>query len=151
MGGIKKFLSEGGFSESLYYAHPDYDVVEINGVRGKVLLTFDDPTGEHYSLPSCSNSSTPTIYFKVDENNEVVQGRLYIDRQMVLDFDWDHGHRNKRSGEAFVKGTVHVQEYGQNKKGKTVRYANRARLMTDFEIEKYGPIIHKYNPNVKFR
>lgn len=79
---------------------------------------------------------------------------------MRLDFDWDHTHVNKSDGKEFPKGTVHVQEYKivkfkDSKTGKWrdkfIRNSNNARLMTDAEIEKYGPIIRHFNPDVKFR
>lgn len=62
--------------------------------------------------------------------------------------------------ETFTEGVVHVQEYTTikvwNEKYKKYvdvfkRKSNNARLMTDEEIAKYGPIIHHFNPNVKFR
>ena len=31
------------------------------------------------------------------------------------------------------------------------RLSNEARLMNNAEMKKYGPILKKFNPNVKFR
>lgn len=36
-------------------------------------------------------------------------------------------------------------------KGVTHRLSDKARYMDKDEIEKYGALIHAYNPNVKFR
>ncbi len=147
MGNQQEYIESGGFSQYLYYNHPDYDTVEINGVRGKVIGHINDPNHEHYSLPSYSNTSD--MYFK-EKEGEIIQGRLYISRKMVLDFDWGHTHINVTDGRKFEKGTVHVQEYGVDSHGKPVRYSDKARPMTDAEIKKYGALIHAFNPNVKF-
>lgn len=148
MGNQQYYIEEGGFSQWLYRTHPDYETIEINGVRGQVIYCVDDVNDIHTSLPSYANTSD--VYFRI-ENGEVVQGKLYLSREMALDFDWDHEHTNKKTGEHFEMGTVHVQSYKKNNKGKFVRDSNKARLMTDAEIEKYGPLIHAFNPNVKFR
>lgn len=68
---------------------------------------------------------------------------------MVLDFDCDHPHENKPTGEFFEAGTVHVQGY-EKRKGKFARHSHKARRMTEAEIKKYGPLILAMNPNVKF-
>ncbi len=148
MGTQQTYIESGGFSQYLYKSHDGFNTIEINGVRGKMIVDQRDPDGEHYSLSSYANTSD--MYFKIDNNGNVIQGRLYIDRKSVLDFDWDHSHTNKKTGESFLKGTVHVQEYYVNNKGE-LRRNSKARLMTEEEIKKYGPLIHAFNPNVKFR
>lgn len=74
-----------------------------------------------------------------------------LDRKNVLDFDWGHTHTNTSDGRIFTKGTIHVQEYSVDSNGKLIRHSDSARLMTDTEIKKYGPLIKAYNTNVRFR
>lgn len=149
MGNQQDYIGSGGFSQYLYKDHKGFSAKEINGVRGKVVLDQRDPNGKHYSLSTYANTSD--MYFKVAKGGEVIQGRLYIDRKSVLDFDWGHTHTNTSDGKTFTKGTVHVQEYSVDSKGMLIRHSDSARLMTDVEIKKYGPIILAYNLNVKFR
>lgn len=149
MGNQQEYIESGGFSQYFYKDHLGFSAKEVNGVRGKVLLDQRDPNGQHYSLPAYANTSD--MYFKVSKDGEVIQGRLYIDRKSVLDFDWGHTHTNRSDGKTFTKGIVHVQEYSVDNKGKLIRHSDSARLMTDTEIKKYGPLIRAYNPNVKFR
>lgn len=149
MGNQQDYIESGGFSQYLYKDHDGFIAKEINGVKGKVVHDQRDPKGLHYSLPSYANTSD--MYFKVSKNGEVIQGRLYIDRKSVLDFDWGHTHKNTSDGKIFTKGTIHVQEYSVDSNGKLIRHSDSARLMTDTEIKKYGPLIRAYNPNVKFR
>lgn len=99
-------------------------------------------------LPQYSN--TCDMYFRKNDKGEVIQGKLYMGRRMVLDFDWGHEHKNKKSHEVFPVGVVHVQFYTITPKGTPNRHSNEARLMTKEEIEKYGKIILYYNPNAKF-
>lgn len=149
MGNQQDYIESGGFSQHLYKDHDGFIAKEVNGVRGKVVLDQRDPNRQHYSLPSYANTSD--MYFKVAKDGEVIQGRLYIDRKSVLDFDWGHTHTNTSDGKTFKKGTIHVQEYSVDSNGKLIRHSGRARLMTDTEIKKYGPLIKVYNPNVKFK
>ena len=149
MGNQQEYIESGGFSQYLYKDHDGFSVKEVNGVRGKVLLDQRDPNGQHYSLPSYANTSD--MYFKVGKDGEIIQGRLYIDRKSVLDFDWGHTHTNTSNNIIFTKGTIHVQEYSVDSNGKPIRHSDSARYMTDEEIKKYGPLIKAYNPNVKFK
>ena len=149
MGNQQDYIESGGFSQYLYKDHYGFSAKEVNGVRGKVVLDQRDPNGQHYSLPSYANSSD--MYFKVSKGGEVIQGRLYIDRKSVLDFDWGHTHTNKSDGKTFTKGTIHVQVYSVDSNGKPTRHSDSARHMTNAEIKKYGSLIKAYNPNVKFR
>lgn len=134
--------------------------VTINGVTGKMIQDKYNPDGDHPHLPAYSGTSD--IYFYPGKDGLATQAKVYIGNKMVLDFDWDHQHCNKRGKEVtavFPKGTVHVQEYvsvkvKDPKTGKMVdkfkRKSNNARRMTTQEIAKYGPIIHHFNPNVSF-
>lgn len=133
----------------------------INGVTGRMIADKMDPFGDHAHLPAYSGECE--IYFYPDKEGNATQAKLYAGKKMKLDFDWNHTYQNKTRGsvsETFPKGVVHVQEYTSvrvwnDKYGKYVdkfkRKSNNARLMTDEEIAKYGPIIHHFNPNVKFR
>ena len=135
--------------------------VTINGVTGRMIADKIDPFGEHAHLPAYA--CTCDIYFYPDKDGVATQAKLYSGKKMRLDFDWNHTHENKRNGKAtetFHVGTVHVQEYTSvkvwSKKYKKFvdvfkRKSNNARLMTDAEIEKYGPILHHFKPDLKFR
>lgn len=90
------------------------------------------------------------MYFRVGRDGIVTQGKVYVDRKHCLDFDWSHNHANS-DGESFPKGVVHVQIYEVNSKGESHRLTDKARYMSNEEIAKYGPIIHAFNPHVKFR
>ena len=57
----------------------------------------------------------------------------------------------------FKKGTIHVQTYTITRRFSEKDHKwhdhfirSKARKMTQAEIEKYGPIIKHFNPNVKF-
>lgn len=132
-----------------------------NGVTGRMIVDKRDLKGEHSHLPAYSK--TCDLYFYPGANGLAKQAKLYRKGRMVLDFDWDHPHHNIRKngeGESFPIGVIHVQEYVvtkiRNPKtgkfiDKFIRRSNNARLMTEAEIEKYGELIHYFNPYVKFR
>lgn len=146
MGNQRVYLASGGFSQYLY---EDVTLsVTINGVTGKMIKSIYTEPGDHDRLPTYSNTSD--IYFKVGEEGLAAQAKVYDGRKMKLDFDWDHEHKNP-DGTKFPKGTVHVQVYRLNSDGKWERISTQARLMSDAEIAKYGPIIKYFNPNVKFK
>lgn len=145
MGNQRQYLKGGGFSEYLY--KDESPKVTINGVTGKMISKVTDPTGTHDGLPTYSNTSD--IYFKKGEDGLASQAKVYKDRKTILDFDWNHTHKNP-DGTTFPKGTVHVQVYKVDDNGNIVRLSKKARPMTEYEIKKYGPIILHFNPNVKF-
>ncbi len=150
MGNQNEYIASGGFSAYLYRDHNGFQSVEINGIRGKVVLDQRDPNGKHYSLPTYSNTSD--MYFKVNKDGEVIQGRLYLDRKSYIDFDWGHKHTNTNGdGRTFDKGKVHVQVYTLDGNGKPDRQSDNARFMSNTEMKKYGPVIHAFNPDAKFR
>lgn len=129
--------------------------VTINGVTGRMLEKKDAFKSKHADLPAYAKTSD--IYFAKGADGKATQAKLYSkDKKMVLDFDWNHAHTNP-DGTHFPKGTIHVQEYKVTrvkKNGKWVdkffRLSKKARRMSASEIAKYGPIIHYFNPNVKF-
>lgn len=150
MGNQRQYNPTGGFFQYLFERHPDWEAVYINGVHAKVVRSITDKECRHSSLPLYSDTSD--MYFKVGRSGQIIQARFYIDRSSVLDFDWSHRHCNtKGDGQVFNEGVVHIQPYAINKNGKLKRSSMQARLMTDEEIEKYGPIIHYFNPDVKFK
>lgn len=150
MGNQRQYNPQCGFSQYLYVSLPEWATVEINGLRGKVVREVTSPDPSHTRLPTYSNTSD--FYFKLGADGQIIQARLYIKRTSCLDFDWGHDHKNKQGNKmSFPKGVVHVQPYSVNEKDEVIRMSNEARLMTDEEIEKYGPIIHHFAPEVKFR
>ncbi len=145
MGNQRLYQESGGFTDYLY--KDESAKVTINGVTGKMISKITDPTGNHDGLPTYSNSSD--IYLKKGKDGLAIQAKVYKDRKVVLDFDWNHEHKNS-DGTKFPKGTIHVQVYKVEKNGDIVRISKSARPMTKKEKEKYGPIIMYFNPNVKF-
>ncbi len=148
MGNERQYNESGGFSEYLYDDHPGYEPFYYNGLKAKVIVLKADPNGNHSGLPPYADTSD--IYLRVGKSGNVIQAKVYVDRQHSLDFDWGHEHRNKGAGndnQVFPKGVVHVQSYSQTNN----RNSNQARYMTDAEIKKYGPILKHFDPNVKFR
>lgn len=146
MGNQRQYVASGGFNEYLYQDVSER--VTINGVTGKMISKITDPTGTHDGLPTYSNTSD--IYFKKGDDDLASQAKVYKDRKTVLDFDWNHEHKN-RNGRVFPKGTVHVQMYRVNSDGSLTRLSDNARGMNNHEMKKYGPILKYFNPNVKFR
>lgn len=147
MGNQREYISSGGFSVYLYEDSPKWTTKIINGIRGKVVKLITDRIGTHSGLPSYANNSD--MYLRVGHDGNVIQAKLYKDRKHCLDFDWGHQHKNKGDKTVFPKGIVHVQAYSVSDIG--IRYSNNARLMTESEIAKYGPLLKAFNPNVKFR
>jgi hypothetical protein len=146
MGNQKQYLESGGFSKYLYA--DESPAVTINGVTGKMISLKTDPTGIHGGLPTYAN--TCDVYFRKGEDGLASQAKIYKDRKTIMDFDWSHTHTNP-DGTIFPKGTIHVQTYQVDSKGKLIRLSDKARFMTEAEIKKYGPIIKYFNKNVKFR
>ena len=130
--------------------------VSINGVTGRMLEKKEAFKSKHSDLPAYAKTSD--IYLAPGNDGKATQAKLYSkDKKMVLDFDWNHAHTNP-DGTHFPKGMVHIQEYRitrvKNKNGKWVdkftRLSKKARRMSDAEIIKYGPILHYFNPEIKF-
>lgn len=128
----------------------------INGVTGRMLEKKPAFKSKHADLPAYANTSD--MYFASGADGKASQAKLYSkERKMILDFDWDHPHTNP-DGTHFPKGTVHVQEYkimkvkGKNGRwiDKFIRLSKKARRMDPWEIEKYGPILHHFNPDIRF-
>ncbi len=130
--------------------------VTINGVTGRMLEKKPAFKTKHADLPAYSKTSD--MYFSLGDDGKASQAKLYSkDGKMILDFDWNHSHTNP-DGTQFPKGTVHIQEYkitkvkGKNGKwvDKFTRLSKQARRMSPTEIERYGPILHYFNPDIVF-
>ena len=129
--------------------------VTINGVSGKMIEKKTAYKDAHQSLPAYAGTSD--VYFSKGPDGLASQAKVYDGKKMIMDFDWDHSHKN-RDGTEFHIGTVHVQEYAVTRVKKNdkyvdhfVRKSNKARLMTQAEIDKYGALLLHFNPNLKFR
>lgn len=104
--------------------------------------------GHHTNLPRFSGKSD--IYLRQDESG-IRQARVYENHKQKLDLDWSHPHQNRKGNkEKFKIGTVHVQEWVENKDGSFQRASNDARYMSEDEIKKYGPVLKSLVPNIKF-
>lgn len=124
------------------------------GYVGDVKI-IADTLGNPDNLPTYSNSSNS--YFSRDKNGEISQMRIYDDTQlrrkdpkMDIDIFQTRGHGNKSDNQYFEKDVAHVHEFVKNSKGKFVRKGD-ARLLTQAEVDKYGQLLRKAFPNVRFR
>ncbi len=128
--------------------------ITINSVTGKMIEKKAYHNEKHNTLPAYNGTSE--VYFAKGTDGLAIQCKVYSNGKMLKDFDWSHPHRNS-DGTFFPEGTVHVQEYTvtqkKDKDGKYHDYFMRrqARPMTQSEIDKYGPIIRHFNPNVRFK
>ncbi len=147
MGGQNYYKAEGGFSQYLYQLVGE--TIEINGIQAKVI-EYIGTKDHHEGLPYYSNTSD--MYLKIADNQTYVEKAIvYIDRHAAFEFDWGHEHTNKKgNGKSFPIGVVHVHEL--ERIGNTVRRKNMdARLLTAAEISKYGKILKKVYPQIKFK
>lgn len=138
---------EGGFSgkNAKYESIGPY--LFANGLKGVIVKRIDD-SDYHSNLPQFANTSD--MYFRNNANG-VCQGRVYIDHATFLDFDWSHRHTNKGDGRTFERGTIHVQMWSRNSDGSFTRHSDDARMMSNQEIQKYGPLIRKFCSEARFR
>lgn len=142
MGNIREYNASGGFSQYLYRQVGEIFTAS-NGVSGKIVTEYEDGTKYHSSLPLYSNTSE--VYFKMaDDKNIVEQARIYVDRRVSVDFDWNHTHGD------YEKGIVHVHEWRMDKHNRWTR-TGKVRYMNDDEISRYGELLRKANPKVMFR
>ncbi|MBO7506808.1 MAG: hypothetical protein J6T67_05440 [Paludibacteraceae bacterium] len=143
MGGPRHYLQEGGFSETKYYAVGDS--ITANGITAKVVTMIDEDVLFHSSLPQYS--STSQMYLKRSEkgDNEIIQARFFQNRKAICDFDWGHFHGD------LEKGVVHIHLYSYKEDGTIDRNACMTRYLNNEEIKRFGPVLKKANPNVKFR
>jgi len=140
MGGQRQFIKEGGFSSYLY--RQVGETITANGIEGKIVEKYD---GQEYhdGLPRYSNTSK--VYLKLGpDTKNVEQARIYEKRRPLIDIDWGHGHNG------FRKGVAHVHEWEYDSNGNLSR-TGRKRYMNNGEIRKYGALLKKACPDVKFR
>lgn len=141
MGGLKHYLQTGGFTEILYQQVGE--TISAGGISAKVIDKNDGP-GTHDGLPMYSN--TAEVYLKLsDKTNLIEQARIYTDRKACFDFDWGHTHDADHP-----KGIVHVHEWFVGKDGQLKR-GHKVRLMNNDEMARYGELLKKAFPNIKFR
>lgn len=139
MGNQRQYNPAGGFSEYLYERNPNWDTFEYNDVKAKVIRDVTDPEGMHTRLPTFADTSD--VYLRTNADGVVTQACVYKNRAPLLNFDWDHAHRNTKGDKQFFpEGVVHVQTYSVGSDGKIKRQSMQARLMTDEEIAKFGPM-----------
>ena len=146
MGGAKTYNASGGFSR--YDSHQVGDTIYVDGLKGKVIAKRDSNGNDdfHAGLPSYSNTSD--FYARTgSKSGEIVQVKFYENRIQCVDFDWGHNHmKGKGKNQViFPEGVVHVQTYSNGSRAGITRYMNNE------EIKKYGSMLKKLNPNVKFR
>lgn len=119
----------------------------VAGIKGKIVKR-SGTNGSHSNLPQYAVSSD--MYFRKNDFG-VCQARVYLGHKMTIDFDWSHDHTNKTDGRHFERGVVHVQVWKQNSDGTFTRLSNQARMMSNEEMKKYGPLIKAFCHKVKFR
>lgn len=155
MGGQKHYNASGGFSQYLY-THNEGDTIRDGNLEAKVVYK-KNTKDYHESLPLYSNTSS--MYFGLKKNpntgdSNIDQLRLYKDRKAFMDFDWGHEHnvfdQNGKVIKTYPLGTVHVQFFNIVD-GKPRRDLSRVRMMSNAEIKKYGDLLRKADPTVKFR
>lgn len=145
MGLQRLYLESGGFSSYMYYQHGE-TLTASNGVQAKVIKKVDG-NGIN-GLPIMSK--TGEMYLKANKSGEIIQARIYKNREPHFDLDWGHPHTNL-DGEKFPRDVVHVQSFYKGEDGGFVRNSKYARYMTPEEISRYGEILRRINPNIKFR
>ena len=137
MGKFNEYNKHGGF-KSYNYVHRER--ITAGNLTGEVLSKYNE-TIAHTGLPEYSNTSK--IYFWRAKNGRIIQMRVFVDRKAAIDFDWGHTHGQ------FEKGVVHVHLWTQDSKGHPCRQEPH-RTMTNAEISKYGDILRKADPHVRF-
>lgn len=140
MGGQNYYKAEGGFTQYLY--HQVGDIISANGVSAKVIEKIN-PRDDSQGLPRYSNTSYMYLA-KGGKSGEIIQARIYINRKAYVDIDWGHPHHGVPSGIA------HIHFYQLNEHGEPIK-TGKWRLLNNKEMKKYGPLLKKANPKVKFR
>lgn len=141
MGGARAYNPAGGFHFKDF--EQVGDTIYYKGLVGKILRKVD---GSSSGLPSRSGKSD--FYARTgSKSGEIVQVKFYENRIQCVDFDWGHNHmKGKGKNQViFPEGVVHVQTYNNGSRAGITRYMNNE------EIKKYGSMLKKLNPNVKFR
>lgn len=140
MGGQNYYKAEGGFSQYLY--HQVGDIISANGVSAKVIEKIN-PNDDSQGLPRYSNTSFMYLA-KGGKSGEIIQARIYVNRKAYVDIDWGHPHHG------IPRGVAHVHFYQLDDHGEPIK-TGKWRLLNNMEMKKYGPLLKKANPKVKFR
>lgn len=105
MGGEKKYLAEGGFTEQTYRT-----VGVINGI--KELEKINAGNG---NTPLRSNTPYTMYAVRDSKSGQIKQVAVYggkDGRQKLKDIDIGHDHTNKKgNGKTFYANEIHVHEY----------------------------------------
>lgn len=140
MGGQRQYLPGGGFSD-YQYRQVDETIVASNGISGKIIARIDETNEGHSGMPQYSSMSE--VYLKIsDETHRVEQAGIYKDRRLVYQIDWDHSHGG------IEKGVAHVHTFDWSRKNPR---SKKVTMMSDELISRYGELLKKADPNVKFR
>lgn len=137
MGKFNEYNKSGGFS-SYNYVHRGR--ITAGDLTGEVVSKYNEKVA-HTGLPEYSDKAK--IYFWRARNGNIIQMRIFVDRKAAFDFDWGHTHGQ------FQKGVVHVHSWVLDSKGKPHRQEPR-RTMNNDEISKYGALLRKADPHVRF-
>lgn len=137
MGKFNDYNKAGGF-RSYNYVHRERIIV--GDLSGEVLSKYNEKVS-HTGLPEYSN--TARIYFWRARDGRIIQMRIFVDRKAAFDFDWGHTHGK------FEKGVVHVHAWKLDAKGQPHRQEPH-RILNIEEIKKYGALLRKADPHIRF-
>lgn len=137
MGKFNEYNKSCGF-RTYNYVHRER--ITAGDLTGEVISKYNEVVA-HTGLPEYSN--TAKIYFWRARNGRIIQMRLFVNRKASIDFDWGHTHGR------FEKGTVHVHTWTLDAQGRPHRQEPH-RQMNNEEISKYGALLRKADPHVRF-
>ena len=134
--------SSRGWHKGQNGSPPVFNWQAVRSIEGIKVLKHVDKINA--SLPTFSN--TPyTKYLRQAPSGGIDQLRIFIGRHSFYDIDWGHDH-----GE-FKKGTAHVQKWVYDSKtGNVTRIKGTPDKLSPYMIKKYGHILIKADPNIKF-
>lgn len=137
MGKFNEYNKAGGF-RTYNYVHRERIIA--GDLTGEVLSKYNEKVS-HTGLPEYSN--TAKIYFWRARDGRIIQMRIFVDRKAAFDFDWGHTHGR------FEKGVVHVHAWTVDDKGRPHRQEPHRTLNSE-EIKKYGALLRKADPHIRF-
>lgn len=132
----------GGFFTQEWDAEPEL----VAGV--KVLRNNNNKRTN--DLPAYSNTSD--MYFKRNENGEIVQLRIYDKaHRAAYDIDINPAKPHNEKGKSVMPaGVTHVHEWKLNKNGELVR-GKTPRHLTSDEIKRLDHILKEANKHVRYK
>lgn len=108
----------------------------------KVVYFKADP---HKGLPLYSHTPSNIYFHRSDNKGYISQMRIYDSKGRAhIDIDWGHTH------DKIGKGVAHIQKWHINKNGDPER-SKDATLLSRYYIKKYGDLIKKAYPDIKFK